>query len=140
MGFLCAYVSLLAVLTHLSLKAQSCGAWGNSLSCLIHLVLKLFHFSSYPYRMICFARNSSKLQGLLQQLVWQLGLSGHPACRFSLSWWWGWGFSSMLWFPIISVAISCPADLHCFTGIDYDKLIWHLYLNRNRESQVAYES
>jgi len=28
----------------------------------------------------------------------------------------------VLCFPIISVAVSCPADLHCFTGTDYDAL------------------
>lgn len=39
----------------------------------------------------------------------------------------------MLCFPIISVTVSCPADVHCFTGTDYDELILHL-------SQVVNES
>lgn len=38
-----------------------------------------------------------------------------------------------------TVAIPCPADLHCFAGTDYDELIGHLSLTRNREPLIAYE-
>lgn len=41
---------------------------------------------------------------------------------------------------IKTVAIPCPADLHCFTGADCDELIGHLCLNRNREPLIAYET
>lgn len=41
---------------------------------------------------------------------------------------------------IKTVAIPCAADLPCFTGADCDELIGHLYLSRNREPLIAYES
>lgn len=134
---MCAHVSLLTVLTHLSLNVQSSDTESNSLSYLINPVFKLFHLP-----LISSANDGLGSLGTLQNSEVCFGtwfaacVSGPPACRLSLFWCSGWGFSMLF---IRTVAVPCPADLHCFTGTDCDGLNGHLYLIRNREPLIAYE-
>lgn len=64
---------------------------------------------------LCLFRNSSKLGFASAPCV-----SGPPACRLSLFCCSGWGFPILF---IKTVAVPCPADLHCFTDTDCDELV-----------------
>lgn len=125
-------VLLLSVRTHLSLYVQPLGTWVNSLSRLIQLDFKFFSFSPI-------------IQGyILLAITWNCRVyfdmwSGSLCflCRLSFSWWWSWGFSSLL-FPncIYYYILSCVLkQLYC-------PCLWAnlTSVSQLKQSEVAYDS
>lgn len=62
-------------------------------------------------------------------------ISGAPACCFPCFACSGWGFPML---SIKTVAVPCPADLHCFTGTDSDELVVHISYQKQGASNCSW--
>lgn len=125
-------VLLLSVRTHFPVNAQPLGTWVNSLSCLIHLVFKFFSFSHIikGYIFLATPGNCRVYFGMRPGSLCFL-------CRLSFSWWWCWGFSSLL-FPYC----ICYYILSCMLKLLYCPCLWAnlTFVSQLKQSQVASES